>query len=105
MSWFEKYKGKPIGFIVENGRGDHFTAVIGVPLESEGDDDCYIRVLSKTSPQESLEETVNALRETSIDFQFLKPCRPGMAGFYWLWPILREELGRDPRRIHETIRD
>lgn len=99
-TWFEGYKGKLIGFVVETRKG-MFLPIIGRCIESNGDDDCMIAADFTHARVETLDEALVALdaEADKLVRVFRKPASAGGLMGNWLWPLVKAEDGVDPRKV------
>ena len=78
---------KIIGFI--QAKGDTFQAKIGICFDSEGDNDCFVRVTHTQKPTKDLDEAREQLNATKtgiseVDAVFLNAIPLDGTGMTWL---------------------
>jgi cold shock CspA family protein len=78
---------KIIGFI--QAKGDTFQAKIGICFDSEGDNDCFVRVTHTQKPTKDLEEARAQLNATKtgiseVDAVFMNAIPLDGTGMTWL---------------------
>ncbi|MBS3648790.1 hypothetical protein KEU06_09250 [Pseudaminobacter sp. 19-2017] len=98
--WYDQYQNKLVGFVVETRRG-MFKPLIGKCIESDGDDDCFISVIGNQPPQETLDQALAFFAPDQDKFVrvFTKPNKSGGMMGHWLWALMFNEDGVNPRKI------
>jgi hypothetical protein len=99
--WYDRYKNKSIGFVVETRHGK-FKPFVGTCIESDGDDDCFIDVTGSQPPQDTLAAALSFYDPDLEKFErvFRKPAKSGGVMGQWLVGLVRAEDGVDPRSLN-----